>query len=107
MKSHIKVYRLIIIYRFYPIFSIPLSNSLFQIQQERDDIIGIYKAKSSIRTLPINKILLEGLKMPKNENSKIHEFNDNYFITVDAFPISSNALADRKNKNCELAGAPK
>ena len=45
--------------------------------------------------------------MPKNENSKIHEFNDNYFIAVDAFTISSNALADRKNKNCELAGAPK
>ena len=35
----------------------------------------------------------------------IHEqFNENYFVAGDAFPISSNALVDRKNTNCEKAG---
>ena len=34
----------------------------------------------------------------------INGFNKNYFVAGDAFPISSNALADRKNTNCEKAG---
>lgn len=46
-----------------------------------------------------NKILLESLKVFKNEDSKIHGFNDNYFVAGDA-------LADRKNRNCDLAGVP-
>ena len=64
------------------------------------------KTKSSIRTLPINKMLLEDLKMLKYADSKIYGFNDNYFVAGDAFPISSNTLADRKNRNCKLAGVP-
>ena len=64
------------------------------------------KTKSSIRTLPINKVLLNDLKMLKKEDSKIHGFNDNYFVAGDAFPISSNTLSNRKNINCETAGVP-
>lgn len=44
--------------------------------------------------------------MLKSEESNIHEFNDNYFVAGDTFPISSNTLVDRKNRNCELAGVP-
>lgn len=65
-----------------------------------------HKTKRSISTLPINKILLEDFKVLKNEDSKIHGFNDNYFVAGNVFPISSNALADRKNRNCNLAGVP-
>lgn len=64
------------------------------------------KTKSSIRTLPLNKVLLEDIKKLKEEDSKLHGFNNNYFVAGDAFPISSNALADRKNRNCDLAGVP-
>lgn len=40
--------------------------------------------------------------MLKNEDCKIHDF----FVADDAFLTSSNALADKKNKNCNLAGGP-
>lgn len=64
------------------------------------------KTKSSIRTLPINKKLLEDLKMLKEKDSKINGFNNNYFVCGDAFPIASNTIRDRKNRNCALAGVP-
>ena len=64
------------------------------------------KTKSSIRTLPLNKVLLNGLKTLKDEASQLHGFNNSYFVVGDAFPISSNAISDRKNRNCELAQLP-
>ena len=64
------------------------------------------KTKSSIRTLPLNNTLLNDLKKLKDEASQLHGFNNNYFVVGDAFPISSNAITDRKNRNCELAGVP-
>lgn len=54
----------------------------------------------NIRTLKMPEILVNSLKKAKQLNG----FNENYFVSGDAFPISSNALADRKNTNCEKAG---
>ena len=62
------------------------------------------KTKSSIRTLPLNKVLLNDLKTLKNEMSQIHGFNNDWFVISDAFPISGSSIADIKNRNCELAG---
>ena len=64
------------------------------------------KTKSSIRTLPLNKLLLSDLKLLKKGISKEHGFNDNYFVIGDAFPIGSNTITSRKNRNCKLAGVP-
>lgn len=64
------------------------------------------KTKSSIRTLPLNKLLLNDLKLLKKGISKEHGFNDNYFVIGDAFPIGSNPITSRKNCNCKLAGVP-
>lgn len=64
------------------------------------------KTKSSVRTLPLNKILLNGLKMLKEEVSKEYGFNDDYFVIGDAFPVASNTITSRKNRNCELTGVP-
>lgn len=64
------------------------------------------KTKSSIRTLPLNKVLLEGLKMLKERDSKLHGFNNDFFVAEDAFPISCNAITNRKNRNCKLAELP-
>ncbi len=64
------------------------------------------KTKSSIRTLPLNKLLLNDLKLLKKKRSKEHEFNDNYFVIGDAFPVGSNTITSRKNRNCKLAGVP-
>lgn len=48
--------------------------------------------------------LVNSLKKAKLEAKQLNGFNENYFVAGDAFPISSNALADRKNNNCKLAG---
>lgn len=62
------------------------------------------KTKSSIRTLPIAKVLLNDLKMLKEEDKKITGFNENFFVCGDAFPVSSHTVADRKNIMCDEAG---
>lgn len=64
------------------------------------------KTKSSIRTLPLNKVLLNDLKMLKYEVSKEYGFNDDYFVIGDAFPVASNTITSRKNRNCKLADVP-
>ena len=46
------------------------------------------------------EILVNSLKKAK----QLNVFNENYFVAGDAFSIISNALADRKNTNCEKAG---
>ena len=50
------------------------------------------------------EILVNRLKKAKLEAKQLNGFNENYFVAGDAFPISSNALVDRKNTNCEKAG---
>ena len=62
------------------------------------------KTQNSIRTLKIPEILVNSLKKAKLEAKQLNGFNENYFVAGDAFPISSNALADCKNANCEKAG---
>mgnify|MGYP004452518029 CR=1 FL=1 len=62
------------------------------------------KTQNSIRTLKMPEILVNCLKKAKLEAKQLNGFNENYFVAGDAFPISSNALADRKNTNWEKAG---
>lgn len=64
------------------------------------------KTKSSIRTLQLNKVLLNDLKTLKNEVSKDYGFNDDYFVIGDAFPVASNTITSRKKRNCKLANVP-
>lgn len=64
------------------------------------------KTKSSIRTLPLNKVLLSDLKILKNEVYKEYGFNDDYFVIGDAFPVANNTITSRKNRNCKLADVP-
>lgn len=42
------------------------------------------KTKSSIRTIPLTKVLLDDLKELKGEASKIHGFSDAFFVCGDA-----------------------
>lgn len=44
--------------------------------------------------------------MLKKGISKEHGFNDNYFVIGDDFPIGSNPITSRKNRNCKLASVP-
>ena len=50
------------------------------------------------------EVLVNCLKKAKLEAKQLNGFNENYFVAEDAFPISSNALTDRKNTNFEKAG---
>lgn len=59
------------------------------------------KTKSSIRTIPLNKVLLNDLKTLKEDVSKEYGFNDDYFVIDDAFPVASNTITSRKNRNCK------
>ena len=51
-------------------------------------------------------MLLNDLKILKDEVSKVHGFNDDYYVIGDAFPVASNTITSRKNRNCQLAGVP-
>ena len=62
------------------------------------------KTKSIVRVLPVAKVLLDDLKILKSEEAKAPDFNNNYFICGDAFPISSNTISNRKNTMCKEAG---
>lgn len=62
------------------------------------------KTQKSNRVLPLNKMLVESLKILKEEEKKLLiGFNDNFFVVGDISPISCSRLADRKNRNCALA----
>lgn len=36
----------------------------------------------------------------------INFFNDDYFVIGDAFPVASNTITSRKNRNCKLSNVP-
>lgn len=44
--------------------------------------------------------------MLKNEVSKECEFSEDYFVIGDVFPVTSNTITSRKNRNCKLTGVP-
>lgn len=52
----------------------------------------------------MTKKLTEDLKKAKIKTKEMTNFNENYFVAADAWPVSSNALTDRKNNNCGKAG---
>ena len=54
------------------------------------------KTQNSIRTLKMPKVLTEDLKKAKLEAKQMSGFNENYFVAADVWPISSNALTERK-----------
>ena len=43
------------------------------------------------------EVLTNDLKMLKNEAKNIVGFNKKFFVSGDAFPVSSNALSNHKN----------
>lgn len=63
------------------------------------------KTGKSNRALPLTKVLLNGLKLLKESDSKIlFGFNDTYFVIGDITPQISSTITARKNCNCEIAG---
>lgn len=61
------------------------------------------KTQSSIRTLKMQQILVDDLKMMKSEPKAMKEFNDNFFVAGSVFPMATNTINNHKNKNSKLA----
>lgn len=58
--------------------------------------------QSSIRTLKMSQRLTDDLKTMKNELKKDKNFNENYFVTGNMFPVATNTITNHKNQNCRL-----
>lgn len=67
-------------------------------------IITSPKTKSSNRTLPMPKELINDLKELKNQAQKCKNYKDEWFIFGNELPLNDEIIRRRKNKNCELAG---
>ena len=61
------------------------------------------KTKSSIRNIPIPKVLLDDLKLLYEVSKRHYGFNDNWYLFGDTDPIANGKIRCRKNKNCKLA----
>ena len=61
------------------------------------------KTKSSIRNIPMPKVLLEDLQKLYEVSKKHYGFNDKWYVFGDTDPITSGKIRYRKNRNCKLA----
>lgn len=61
------------------------------------------KTKSSIRTLPIKKDLLEGLKIMNIKAKQYKDYKDSWFVFGNSIPFKETTIQLRKNKYCKLA----
>lgn len=62
------------------------------------------KTKDSYRVIPIEKVLLNDLKMLYEQCKKeYYNFNDDFFAASDARPIGDSTIYDRKTKLAETA----
>ncbi len=62
------------------------------------------KTKSSIRDLPIPKVLLDDLKILYDEAQKKSGFNDSWYVFGSDIPLTKGKLHYHKKKICKLAG---
>ena len=62
------------------------------------------KTKSSIREIPIPKVLLDDLKELYKVCEKHYGFNNKWYVFGDTDPITNGRIRSRKNRNCKLAG---
>ena len=58
------------------------------------------KTKSSIRTLPIPKVLENDLKMLYNEYVKYVNYSDTWFVYGGSVPLKDTTIASRKHNHC-------
>lgn len=49
------------------------------------------------------QILVDDLKIMKSELKTMKEFNDNFFVAGNMFPVATNIINNHKNKNSKLA----
>lgn len=66
-------------------------------------IISSPKTKSSNRTLPLPKEVVNDLKQLKQKNMEYTNYKDSWFVFGAELPLGDDAIRRRKNRNCKLA----
>ena len=61
------------------------------------------KTKSSIRTLPLTKKLVNDLKTTQKEAKKYIDYSDNWFVFGNSIPFKESTITHKKNEYCKLA----
>lgn len=62
------------------------------------------KTRTSKRQIPMPKVLIEDLKLLKEDCKKYYGFNENWFVFGDIQPIHPDVLRRKKNELAEKAG---
>lgn len=62
------------------------------------------KTRTSYRTIPMPDILVQDLKLLKEDSKKYYGFEDKWFVFGDISPIHPDVLRRRKNDNANKAG---
>ena len=83
--------------------NIRINKSVFSKLKRKKYIITNPKTNSSVRTIPIPKVLTNDLKLLFEESKKIYEFNNSMFIFGGSFPLADTTIQKRKNELCKKA----
>ena len=67
-------------------------------------VISSPKTKSSNRTLPLPKEVINELKELKQKCMEYTNFKESWFVLGGELPLGDDAIRRRKNNNCKLAG---
>ena len=75
-----------------------------QSDENKPYMVTTPKTKSSIREIPIPKVLIDDLKELYKVCEKHYGFNNKWYVFGDTDPITNGRIRSRKNRNCKLAG---
>lgn len=71
--------------------------------EDKPYMVTTPKTKSSVRNIPVPKVLLKDLKEIYKVSSSHYGFNSSWYVFGDTEPITNGKIRTRKNKNCKLA----
>ena len=74
-----------------------------QVDEKKPYMVTTAKTKSSIRNIPIPKVLMEDMKVLYEVSKRHYGFNDDWYLFGDTDPITNGKLRHIKNKDCKLA----
>ena len=72
--------------------------------EDKSYMVTTPKTKSSVRNIPVPKVLLEDLKELYKVYNNHSGFNNSWYVFGHTEPITNCKIRTRKNKNCKLAG---
>lgn len=71
--------------------------------EDKSYMVTTPKTKSSVRNIPVPKVLLDNLKELYKVSNKHYSFNNSWYVFGATEPITNGKIRTRKKKNCKLA----